>query len=66
MKWLTELEKTNRKYDRLRKAGWTRHFAWLPVEVDENWVWLEHYERKFHLHDRGSDHFIYRLPTEQS
>ena len=28
-----------------RNRGWHRWFAWHPVLIDDNWIWLETVER---------------------
>jgi len=27
--------------------AWKVCFAWLPVKIDQEWIWLERYERQF-------------------
>ncbi len=29
-----------------RDRSWYRWFAWYPVRIDDEWVWLEHIERQ--------------------
>jgi hypothetical protein len=40
---------------------WHSWFAWRPVQVDEQWVWLERIERRMQL-DRADWHWELRLP----
>jgi len=25
---------------------WTRKFAWLPIRLNDGWIWLRHHERR--------------------
>lgn len=28
----------------VKDDDWKRRFAWLPVKIGDEWVWLEHFE----------------------
>jgi hypothetical protein len=44
VRWSVE----SRRHRRLRELGWHEWFAWHPVLVDREWVWLETVQRKMH------------------
>jgi hypothetical protein len=42
---------------------WRPWFAWHPVRIDKQWVWLERIERMILCPEIGGA-FYYRFPTE--
>lgn len=58
-----------------REHPWTRHFAWLPVRI-QNWtddggsigklIWLRHYECRYWASAWFDDYFDIRLPQPLS
>lgn len=50
-----------------RTAQWQEYYAWRPVRVDQEWVWLETIERRFVWYASPFDAFQeteYRIPKD--
>lgn len=30
----------------VKRCDWRRSFAWLPVKIGDEWIWLERYESR--------------------
>lgn len=41
------------------KCDWRKRFAWLPVKIGDEWIWLERYESMF-----CGDYSLVRLPGD--
>lgn len=46
-------------------AGWRRWFAWHPVRIGYDWVWLEWLEREF-VPGVGDSAVYYRFPVKRT
>ena len=46
------------RWDTKSRAGWHRWFAWHPVVIDGQWVWLETVERCWM--ESLTDHWSYK------
>lgn len=46
MRWRTKAQRIEDRRDREISRGWHRRFAWWPVRLDGDVVWLGSYETK--------------------
>lgn len=51
MRWKRETSDEYR--DRLKK--WRKHFAWYPIKLEHEWVWLEKVYVRTHIYGPGED-----------
>lgn len=60
MRWRPRWEWDDEGY-----TQWRRKFAWHPVFVEGQWMWLEPYEVRHRAWGWGFLDTFYRLPKEQ-
>lgn len=48
------------KWERERYTPWKSKIAWLPMQFDDTWIWLERYEKR-----RSGSCSEYRLPGNE-